>query len=151
MAQPVRQRQRDQNNGNIVAWEPFAEISQLTNQLERFLERGSPMGDEGFVPLADIEETDNSYVVEIELPGIKREDIEIEASGRRIAVTGERKERERKGKLRRRTRTVGRFYYEVTLPGDISIDAIEATLDEGVLTLRIPKAEKDMPRRIGVK
>ena len=150
MAQPVRQRQRDQNNGNIVAWEPFAEISQLTNQLERFLERGSPMGDEGFVPLADIEETDNSYVVEIELPGVHREDVDVELDGNELVVTGEVKERKREGLLRRRTRRIGNFEYRVTLPGDLRADDVEASLAHGLLTVQVPKAQTTKHSKIEV-
>jgi HSP20 family protein len=149
MPQATRQQKRDQNN--IVAWTPLDEFSELTDQLGRLLQSQSPNGEGAFLPLADVEETDDSYVIEVEVPGIRREDISIEASGRRIVVSGERKDRERKGKLRRRTRAVGRFYFEATLPGDVAVDATEATLDKGLLTLRVPKAEDDRPRRIAVK
>nr|MDP9006611.1 Hsp20/alpha crystallin family protein [Actinomycetota bacterium] len=71
-------------------------------------------------------------------------------AGRRVAVRGERKEKERVGILRRRDRTIGRFSYEVTLPGDVQEDGVEAHLDEGVLTLRLPKPERERPRRIEI-
>ncbi len=57
-----------------------------------------------------MEETDDAYLVEVELPGVKRDDISIEVAGRRLTVSRERKERQRTGILRRRTRTVGRFH-----------------------------------------
>ena len=66
-------------------------------------------------------------------------------------VTGERKERERVGILRRRTRTVGRFHYEVLLPGEVDEEAVEASLHEGVLTVRVPKPLSERPRRIPVR
>lgn len=55
------------------------------------------------------------------------------------------------GILRRRERTVGRFAYEVTLPGDVADDAVEARLGEGFLTVRLPKPEHERPRRIQVR
>ena len=98
-----------------------------------------------------MEETPDAYVVEIELPGVKKDDVDIEIAGRRLAVRGERKEKERAGILRRRERVVGRFSYEVTLPGDVQDDGVEAHLNEGVLTLRVPKPDRERPRRIEVR
>lgn len=103
-----------------------------------------------FTPPADLEETDEAFLVEIELPGIKRSDIDIAAASRRLTVTGERKEKERIGILRRRTRTVGNFRYELTLPAEFDVDGVSAGLEDGVLTVRLPKLESDRPRRIEV-
>ena len=71
-------------------------------------------------------------------------------AGRRLTVSGERKERQRVGILRRRTRTVGRFHYEVVLPGDVEEEGVTASMEEGVLTLRVPKPASERPRRIAV-
>ncbi|MEJ5255916.1 MAG: Hsp20/alpha crystallin family protein [Acidimicrobiales bacterium] len=138
----------------VARWEPFAELDRLTRQLSDLLDtwnRFPQLLPEGFTPLADVEETSDAYVVDVELPGVKRNDINIEVAGRRLTIHGERKERERVGILRRRERTVGRFHYEVTLPGDVEEDAVEAHLDEGVLTVRLPKPERERPRRIPVQ
>lgn len=80
---------------------------------------------DGFRPLADVEETAGTYLVETELPGIRRDDVDIEIAGRRVTVRGERKEKERSGILRKRERIVGRFTCEVTLPGPVDEDAVE--------------------------
>jgi HSP20 family protein len=103
-----------------------------------------------FTPLADVEETDDAYVAEIELPGIASDDLSVEVAGRRLTVTGERKEKERVGILRKRTRTVGRFHYEVLLPGDVDEENVQASLEAGVLTVRVPKPVSQRPRRIPV-
>ena len=103
-----------------------------------------------FTPLADLEETDEAYVAEIELPGVQLEDLSVEVAGSRLTVAGERKERERVGILRRRTRTVGRFHYEVLLPGEVEAEQVEASLHEGVLAVRVPKTARERPRRIPV-
>ncbi len=149
MALPVRR-----NQGEAARWDPLAEINRLSEQMQDYLGRWPSLSaalGEGFTPLADVEETDDAYLVEVELAGVKGDDISVEVAGRRVTVSGERKERERVGILRRQTRTVGRFHYEVVLPGEIDEDAVEASLDAGVLTVRVPKAEAERPRRIPVK
>jgi HSP20 family protein len=104
----------------------------------------------GWAPPVDIEEQENAYVVEAELPGVKREDVNIELIGKELAITGEIKEREREGVLRRRTRRVGRFEYRVILPEEVDADGIEANLSNGVLTVQVPKSERAQRRRIEV-
>lgn len=101
-------------------------------------------------PGAEVEETDDAYLVEIDLAGVKRSDVEVTTVGRRLTVRGERKERERRGFLRRRTRTVGSFFYDVVLPGDVDADGVSAGMEDGVLTVRLPKPERDRSRRIPV-
>jgi HSP20 family protein len=104
-----------------------------------------------FVPLVDIEETEDAWIVEAEVPGVKSEDVNVEVRGSELAISGEIKEREREGILRRRTRKTGEFDYHITLPGEADADRIEASLNDGVLTVRIPKPERERPRRIDVK
>jgi HSP20 family protein len=90
-------------------------------------------------------------MLEIELPGVDKKDIDISSTGRRLTITGERKEKERTGVLRRRTRSVGRFVYDIQLPGEIDDKNINATLNDGVLTVRVPKASNEQARHIEVK
>ena len=84
---------------------------------------------------------------------MKRDDIDIQVAGRRLTVRAERKETERKGILRRTTRTTGRYYLEVVLPGEVDPDDVEATLGDGVLTVRVakPEAERGGQRRITIQ
>ena len=103
-----------------------------------------------FTPLADVEETDDAYLIEIELAGVRKDDIDIEIAGGQVSVHGERKEKERVGILRRRERVVGRFAYEVTLPGEVDDTDVAASFDDGVLTVRVAKPEHARPRRITV-
>jgi HSP20 family protein len=132
-------------------WDPFAELERLDRELQSYLERGGDLASlHGFTPRADVEETGDAYVVEIELPGVKREDVNLEVAGPRLSVSGERRERERLGILRRRTRTVGEFHYEVVLPGEVEEENVSASMDEGVLTVRVPKPASQRPRRIPI-
>jgi len=151
MALPVRRR-RDRAE-HESSFDPARELDHLHKELSSYLHSWRRLPDllgGAFTPLADVEETAESYRVEIELPGTHREDIDIEVAGRRLTVRGERKERERVGILRKRERTVGRFHYEVTLPGDVDEDAVEAHLDQGVLSVVLPKPERERPRRIAI-
>jgi HSP20 family protein len=102
-----------------------------------------------FTPPVDIEETDDAYVIEADLPGAKREDVNIELEGNELQVTGEIKQRE--GRFRRRTRRVGEFELRVVLPDGVDGSGVDAKLDHGVLTVRVPKAEKAQRRKIDVK
>jgi HSP20 family protein len=152
---PVRRgnNHADHQTAEVARFDPFSELERMHRQLSDFLEswRSPNLLGDGFSPPADVEETDDAYLVEIELPGVKRDDLDIDISGRRVSVRGERKEKERAGILRRRERTVGRFAYEVTLPGDVDEDGAQANLDEGVLSLRLSKPEHERPRKIQIR
>lgn len=103
-----------------------------------------------FAPLADFYETDDAYLIEVDLPGVRREDIDIELSDRELIISGEIRERERTGTMRQAMRRTGRFEYRALLPGEVNTEGIDATLREGVLTIKIPKAETAKPRRIEI-
>ncbi len=100
----------------------IGEIGRLSQQLDELIASMSfgswprlrVAFDDTVTPFAGIEETDDMFVVGIELPGVKRDEVGIEIAGRRLTVRAERKERERTGVLRRKTRTVGTFEYDVT-------------------------------------
>jgi HSP20 family protein len=112
--------------------------------------RAGEPGPGGWHPGADVQETDDSYVVEIDLPGVRRDDVSVEFGHGELAVTGEVKERERVGLLRHRTRRTGRFDYRIDLPGEVLDDRISASLEDGVLTVRVPKTERARRRRIAI-
>jgi HSP20 family protein len=139
-------------------WEPLSEFEQVTERMRRMLEQtfggfawAPPTEAAGWSPLVDIEEQDDTYVLEAELPGVKREDVDIEVVGNEIQITGEIKERERKGALRRRTRRTGRFEYRVRLPDHVDGSKVEADLDQGILTVRVPKAERSQRQKVEIK
>ena len=104
-----------------------------------------------FIPLVDIEESEDAWIRRRRPSRLKPEDVNVEVRGSELAVSGEIKERQREGILRRRTRKTGEFDYHITLPGDADAENIEAELHDGVLTVRIPKPEQERPRRIDVR
>ncbi|PZH20799.1 heat-shock protein Hsp20 [Streptomyces sp. NTH33] len=128
-----------------------AEFDELWERMNRLMESAAaaPAG-LAWSPAADIRETDDAYVIEAELPGVKRDDIHIEMSEREVRITGEYKEQEREGVLRRSTRRTGHFEYQALLPADVKAEEVSATLDNGVLTVTAPKAEAAKPRHIEI-
>jgi HSP20 family protein len=155
----MSQRAPERRSASPGRWEPRRELEQMTERMRRMIDETfdgvgwQPLPGErgGWSPPVDIEETDDAYVVEAEVPSVKREDVNVEFVGNDLEITGEVKERERNGTLRRRTRRVGRFAYHVTFPTHVDTDKIDADLADGVLTVRIPKSQRDERRRIEIK
>jgi HSP20 family protein len=108
-------------------------------------------GATAWTPPVDILETDDAWVVEAEVPGVDPDDVNVEVRDSEVSISGEIKERERKGILRRRTRRVGEFDFHVTLPGQVDPENVDANAHNGVLTVRIPKPEQARARRIEVQ
>jgi HSP20 family protein len=152
MALPVRRR--TSRATPVARWDPFREFEELqaaTGQLLEDLMTGPGAGNGGlFTPPVDIEETEDAWIVEADLPGVDKDDIEVDLRDGELTITGEIKQRERKGILRRRTRPVGHFEFRVSLPGGADPNQVEANVNNGVLTVRIPKPEQARPRRIEV-
>jgi HSP20 family protein len=139
-------------------WDPPTDFEQLNERMRRMLEQtfggivGAVPGDKQiWSPLVDIEEQDDAYVLEADLPGVKREDVKVEQIGNELLISGEFKERERKGVLRKQTRRVGSFGYRIALPEQFNSENIEAKLTNGVLTVRVPKAQKAQRRQVEIK
>ncbi len=139
-----------------TSWDPYAEIEAWARRLglrptmELWPNLMSAFDGVDFTPLADIEETDTGWTIEVELPGIKKKDIEVETQGRTIVIHGERKEKEREGVLRQRRRVTGSFRYEVTLGSEFDANAITADLNDGELTVTVPKAVHAQPHKIKI-
>lgn len=152
MPLPVRRRESLPQTREL--WDPFREIADLQQRMSQLMDSvwsSGGLAEAVWSPLVDIEETEDAWLVEADLPGVKKGDISIEVSDSELSITGEIKERERKGVLRRRTRRTGQFEYRVTLPGESDTENIDASLNEGVLTVRIPKPERAKSRRIEIK
>jgi HSP20 family protein len=144
----------ERNRTGSENWGPLSELGQLNERMRRMLDQTfGGMFDEpaGWIPAVDIEELEDAYVVEAEVPGVNREDVNIEVSGNELTISGESKERAREGIIRRRTRRVGQFEFRVVLPIEVNPEGVDAKLNDGVLTVRIPKAAGAKSRRIEVK
>jgi HSP20 family protein len=154
MAVPAR-RTQTVSPQPLQRWEPFREFEQLQEQMDRLMQSvltptGSGNGGP-WIPHADIEETEDAWIIEAEVPGVDRKDVNVELRDSELIISGEVKEKERVGVLRRRTRRTGEFEYRVILPGQADEEHIDAKLHDGVLTVRVPKSERARLRRIEVK
>jgi HSP20 family protein len=159
--QQGRQGHRARQSGTMLArrGDPYREMEDFYDQLGQmwqtfFGEPGLTVRGGRTLPwsaLADIEETDDAFVVDIDLPGVRADDVRLELRDNNLHITGEHREKERVGVLRRQTRRVGDFEYVVSLPGEVDQDKVEATLHEGVLTVQLGKAATARPRRIEIK
>ena len=125
---------------------PFAEMDRLREQLER----GNRWS--GVFPLINVTEDKDNYRIRAELPGLKAEDLDISATAASVALSGERKIPVEEGaSYHRRERRAGKFSRLLTLPTDVDSSKVEAEFSNGVLTVRLPKAEAAKPRQITVK
>jgi len=135
----------------LVHWNPWQEVFPWNTRLGQLLESGWHTHSGQVAPGAELEEADDAFVLELDLPGVAKDDVTIDVTGRRVSVHGTRTEKERTGVLRHSTRTTGTFDYEVTLPTPVDDKAVTATLDGGVLTVRLPKASDAKTTRIAIK
>jgi len=138
---------------SVTRWDPFAELESLHDQMGRLLTGNLADWTKTvgvWTPAVDLEETDDAYVVEAELPGVAKDDLNVEFHDGELVITGDVKEKERTGILHRRTRRTGHFEYRAALPKDVDADKVEAKLADGVLTVRVPKTAKSAPKRIAI-
>ena len=144
---------------NFPAWRlrsPFEELDRMKRQMDRLLEdaRGPYQGAQaGVFPLINLTEDKDNYFLRAELPGVKAGEIDIQATANNIAISGERKiaAEEEGARYHRREREAGKFSRMIGLPGDINSDKVDAKLENGVLTIKVSKAEAAKPKQITVK
>jgi HSP20 family protein len=162
MALPLLRRHEDDDRAGPApaappSWDARRELEELRDRLDRVMESiwppagGALDGGLGWAPAVDVEEADDAWIVEAELPGLKEKDISLELHGTELSISGDIQERKRRGILRRTSRRVGRFDYRVNLPGISETEDVQAALDHGVLTVRVPKPERAKRRRIQVQ
>lgn len=151
MTLPVKTRPEWNEVARAEPSVPLQEWGRQFPSLFDYFRRLPSLLEDAFTPLADVEETQDAYLVEVELPGVDKGDIDVELAGRRLTVSGERKAKERVGILRKRERVIGKFRYDVTLPGNVEAEGVDANLDGGVLTVRVPKPAAERARRIEIR
>jgi HSP20 family protein len=144
---------------DLSVWPTFGRLFNLRDELDRFFE-GS-LGELSRVPsqllgvwnpAVDLYEDKDNVIVKAELPGLKREDIEVSLHDGALSVSGERKTEEKveNAEVRRTERFVARFQRTITLPSAVKADKVNAQYKDGVLTVTLPKAEEAKPRQIQI-
>ena len=143
----------------LTRWEPFREMDELLKGFTPFLGR-MPItrpaeGLEEFMPLADIVERDKEYLIKVDLPEVRKEDVKVLFDDGVLTIKGERKfEKDEKGdKVHRTERYFGMFERSFVLPEDVDVTTIRAESKEGVLTIHMPRmaVEKARPVTISVQ
>ncbi|MFF0170089.1 Hsp20/alpha crystallin family protein [Streptomyces prasinus] len=154
MSHPARR-----SRGPLSGWDAFRELEDLRSRMEYLMHSSFPFPGDDFsetgtagtwTPPADVEDTGDAHVVELELAGVDKDRINVEVGDGELVVHGEIEERERTGVVRRHTRHVGRFHYRTTLPPNADTEHISAELTNGVLTVRVPRTGKGTPRRVEI-
>lgn len=142
------------------AWPPFWGLRRLQNDIDRLFEEPfagwlAPTSDflEPWGPVADVFEDKNSFIVKVEIPGMKKEEIEVYMTEGSLNIAGERKEETefKYAESYRSERYFGRFHRSIALPLAVQANKIEAHYKEGVLTVTCPKAEEAKRKQIGIK
>jgi len=144
---------------SITRWDPFRDMMIMRNSMDRLFDRFYGAESDGgwsepnWSLALDVVEEPEEFVVKASLPGVKPEDVEVTFSENILTIKGEMQAEEDKeeSRFRLRERRYGSFSRSLTLPRGIQGDAIEASYDAGVLTLRLPKREEVKPKRITVR
>lgn len=144
----------------ITRWDPFADLdffgSRGFPRFSRLVDDlwGEPSGSSSgmITPAVDLHEDDHEYVLTVELPGTRPEDVSVEVQDGVLSIRGEKtREKEHgKGKSRWVERSYGSFHRSFTLPANAATDPIEGSFKDGVLTVRIPKREEAKPRIVNI-
>lgn len=143
----------------IVKWNPFRELEEIQRRLNRMFTDTAPrLSDEPFfvadwAPAVDIQETDKTFAVKVDLPDVKKEDIKVEMHDGTLTIEGERKqEKEEKGhKFHRIERQYGSFVRRFTMPTEVDETQVHAEFKDGVLNISLPKAVAAVVKPVEVK
>jgi HSP20 family protein len=142
----------------MMRWDPFRERGGLRHLVDKLVDESLIRPSQWLESLAgdfplDIYESNGDIVVRAALPGIKPDDVEISVSGDTLTIRGEHKEEEqvREDSYFRRELRYGGLSRSVPLPMEVQSDKAEATYEDGMLTVSLPKGDKQKPRQIKMK
>jgi len=145
-------------NSDLWNWSPVEQLSTLREEINRLFD--SPFGEltrhmelfNGWTPALDVYEDKDNLIVKAELPGMKREEIDISFHDGTLTITGERKyeEKNEDAETYRAERFFGKFHRTLALPKPVQSDKATATYKDGILTVTLPKTEEAKPKQIQV-
>lgn len=151
----------------LAPWRPFAEVARLEREMERAFgdffggrlprmweERFSPWRSLGLrEPAVDVFEEKDEFVVKAELPGMTKDDIQVNIAEHLLTIKGEKKKEEKTEEkdYYRSERTYGAFARSIPLPTEVNPEKVNATFKNGVLEIRLPKSEEAKKKEIKVK
>jgi len=143
----------------LMRWDPFRELEEMSHRLNRMVTRPAT-GTNGkealtvadWMPTVDISETAGEYVIQAELPEVKKDDVKVTLEEGVLTIQGQRRQQtdEKTTKYHRVERSYGTFVRSFSLPDQVNESGVKADFKDGVLNLHIPKSEKVKPRAIEV-
>jgi len=141
-------------------WDPFRELEEMRRRFEDIFGRTTlpsvwrrvPVIETGWAPAIDVFEKEDKFVVKAELPGMKEEDIDVSVVGDTLTIKGERKT---ESEVKEEDyycceRSYGSFYRAIALPSNVDTKKIEASYEDGVLEVTLPKTAEVKPKKISV-
>ncbi|GAB6905004.1 conserved hypothetical protein [Desulfosarcina cetonica] len=144
----------------IIKWDPFGNIATLQDRINKLFEDSFPqqLADDGtfppcaWTPHVDIYENETGFFIEVDLPGVRKEDVIIEVKNNVMTISGQREKdpAHESANYYRRERICGRFYRTFSLHAMIAPEDIKAKFKNGVLTIEIPRPQPDPTRQISV-
>ena len=133
----------------LIRWQPFHEMDSLQRDMNRLFEALAPMEQgssmQQFMPLAEMEETDDAIHLKVEVPGMKADDLDVQVTKEAVMITGERKTQSKSnnnGSARSEFR-YGKFSRTIPLSTRIDNTKVKGDYQDGILTLELPKAEEE--------
>ena len=141
----------------LVRWEPFESLNKMHARINDLF--GASFGRSWekpssamWSPPVDVLESKDAYLIRAELPGMKKEDFHLEVKDGTLTLTGERQSEKATDGVEYRTveRVNGKFWRSFSLPETVKHDGIQATYKDGILEIRVPKAEEAKPRQIEI-
>ena len=141
----------------IRPWRPLRELEEIERNFGDFFGRPAvwrriPMLAMGWSPAVEVFEKEDKYIVKAELPGVKEEDMDVSVEGETLTIKGEKKSESeiKEDDYYRCERSYGSFYRSIALPATVDAKKIEASFEDGVLEVIIPKAAEVKPKKITV-
>lgn len=142
----------------LSVWPGFGRLTDLRDEIDRLFE--APLAEltrtsqilSGWTPAMDVFEDKDNVYVRAELPGMKKEDIDLSLHEGSLSISGERKAEQKfeDAEVYRSERFFGRFQRTVTLPTPVVMEKVKAHYKDGILTVTLPKAEEAKPKHIDV-
>jgi HSP20 family protein len=140
----------------LLVWRPFEELERIRREFDRLMEEfiaKEEPAERVFAPALDVYETDSEVVVKAELPGVKKEDVEVLVRDNSLIIRGEKKEEkeEKTETYHRVERVYGKFERVVALPAEVKLEGVKAEFKDGVLEIRLPKEKTSKEAKIEIQ
>lgn len=145
----------------LVRWNPARDLLKVQDEMNRMVDRffspdlfeESDFAAASWMPSMDVRENKDNFTVSLELPGLKKEDVKLTFREGTLTIEGERKQEEETGdvNIHRVERRYGKFLRSFQLPTQVQEGKIDAVFKDGILTIKVPKAEEVKPKEIEVK